>query len=475
MIAIRDFTRSSSFRVGVLLTTLASIAIVLIVYFWRLTSSDLFISESNAAVNAKTNALITLYENLGIEAVKAAIETGKVSPTSTAPTTSTNDQAKSDAFSQLRSFVVLSKNEQVVAGNLSSIPLVLERHKGARFDTAEIVILRPNSTERKTLRQALMREAVLGEFVLYVGRGIDDLYSAQWFGKTFSWIIVVLLCTLSVLSFAIAVYVVNRINRMSQTADKIIKTGSLQERLHIDSNWDDLSSLSFVFNQMLDTIENSVNNIKSVTDSIAHDLRTPLSRLRNTLEKIENDQLREETTQEADNLLNMFNSLLRISGLETTNKKEGFCSTDVRAIVEDVVDLYHPLAEERHITLSSHLAPISMTADPNLLFQAVANVLDNAIKYSNEGSNVTVQLTTTSKHIVIAVNDAGIGVGEHEIVNLERRFYRADGSRTSKGNGLGLSLVSAIVKLHDGQTWFVHDPLMKGHGLGVVFCFPFKS
>ena len=464
MIAIRDFTRSSSFRVGVLLTTLACIAIVLIVYFWRLTSSDLFISESNAAVNAKTNALITLYENLGIDAVKLAIakDNGQHSP---------NGSTITSASDHLRSFVALSKDEQVVAGNLSSIPLVLERHKSASFATAEIVITRPNSTTRKTLRQALMREVTLGDHVLYVGRGIDDLYSAQWFGKTFSWIIVVLLCTLSVLSFAIAVYVVNRINRMSQTADKIIKTGNLQERLEIDSNWDDLSSLSFVFNQMLDTIESSVNNIKSVTDSIAHDLRTPLSRLRNTLEKIEDTQLREDTTQEADNLLNMFNSLLRISGLETTNKKEGFCSTDVRAIVEDVVDLYHPLAEERDITLSSELVAVTMLADPNLLFQAVANVLDNAIKYSNEKSVVTVQLSTTASHIVIAVNDAGIGVGEHEIVNLERRFYRADGSRTSKGNGLGLSLVSAIVKLHDGHIWFIHDPLVEGHGLGVVFTF----
>ncbi|CAB9495066.1 HAMP domain-containing sensor histidine kinase [Alteromonas macleodii] len=465
MIAIRDFTRSSSFRVGVLLTTLACIAIVLIVYFWRLTSSDLFISESNAAVNAKANALVTLYENLGIDAVKSAIISDNNLPPSGAKT-------PSSSFEHLRSFVVLSKDEQVVAGNLASIPLVLERHKGANFDTSEIVITRPNSSSRKTLRQALMREDVLGDYILYVGRGIDDLYSAQWFGKTFSWIIVVLLCALSILSFAIAVYVVNRINRMSQTADKIIKTGNLEERLEIDSNWDDLSSLSFVFNQMLDTIESSVNNIKSVTDSIAHDLRTPLSRLRNTLERIEDDQLREDTTQEADNLLNMFNSLLRISGLETTNKKEGFCSTDARAIVEDVVDLYHPLAEERNIQLSSQLESVTMLADPNLLFQAVANVLDNAIKYSNEDSMVTVQLTTTPRHVVIAVNDAGIGVGEHEIINLERRFYRADGSRTSKGNGLGLSLVSAIVKLHDGQTWFVHDPLMQGNGLGVVFCFP---
>jgi signal transduction histidine kinase len=276
---------------------------------------------------------------------------------------------------------------------------------------------------------------------------------------------------LSVLSFAIAVYVVNRINRMSQTADKIIKTGSLEERLEIDSSWDDLSSLSFVFNQMLDTIENSVNNIKSVTDSIAHDLRTPLARLRNTLEKIEDDNLREETTQEADNLLNMFNSLLRISGLETTSKKEGFCPTELRDIIDDVVDLYHPLAEERDISLHSSLQPVMMNADPNLMFQAVANVLDNAIKYSPSGGRVEVSLSDTNGRIVVSVNDCGIGVKEQEIESLERRFYRAESSRTSKGNGLGLSLVSAIVKLHDGKLWFVHDPLMQGRGLGVVFSF----
>ena len=112
-----------------------------------------------------------------------------------------------------------------------------------------------------------------------------------------------------------------------------------------------------------------------------------------------------------------------------------------------------------------------MTVDPNLLFQAVANVLDNAIKYSHDDSEVTVELCQIPHHFVISVFDEGVGVGENEIINLERRFYRADGSRTSKGNGLGLSLVSAIVRLHEGKIWFVHDPLMKGHGLGVVFTF----
>lgn len=464
MIAIRDFTRSSSFRVGALLTTLAFIAIALIVYFWRLSGSDVFIEESNTAINAKTQAYTMIYKHLGLDAVKSAIT--QQSGTSQ-NTTSSQRHSKT-----LHTFVVLSKGNQVVAGNLTSVPSIVERDNKSNFDIAKVVVTLAPSGSQKTLHQTLIKEIQLGDHILYIGRSIDDVYSAQWFGRTFSWIIVVLLIMLSILSFAIAVYVVNRINRMSQTADKIIKTGSLDARLEIDSNWDDLSSLSIVFNQMLDTIENSVNNIKSVSDSIAHDLRTPLSRLRNTLEKIKDDELREETTHEADNLLNMFNSLLRISGLETTNKKEGFCETDVKAVVEDVVDLYHPLADESHITLVHSLQPITMNADPNLLFQAVANVLDNAIKYSKRGRLVVVELTATKRRIVISINDNGIGVGEHEIANLERRFYRSDGSRSIKGNGLGLSLVSAIIKLHEGKIWFVHDPLMNGNGLGVVFSFP---
>jgi signal transduction histidine kinase len=464
MIAIRDFTRSSSFRVGALLTTLASIAIVLIIYFWRLTSSDVFITESNAAINAKADAITTLYKKLGIGAVIEVVNNGSF-------TASSSYQSGLSQYETARTFLVISRNDQVVAGNLTSIPAITTRHLFDNYNTAELIVTYKGDQEPKTLHQALLKQVELGDYVLHVGRGIDDLYSAQWFGKTFSWIIVILLCLLSVLSFAIAVYVVNRINRMSQTADKIIKTGSLEERLEIDSSWDDLSSLSFVFNQMLDTIENSVNNIKSVTDSIAHDLRTPLARLRNTLEKIEDDNLREETTQEADNLLNMFNSLLRISGLETTSKKEGFCPTELRDIIDDVVDLYHPLAEERDISLHSSLQPVMMNADPNLMFQAVANVLDNAIKYSPSGGRVEVSLSDTNGRIVVSVNDCGIGVKEQEIESLERRFYRAESSRTSKGNGLGLSLVSAIVKLHDGKLWFVHDPLMQGRGLGVVFSF----
>lgn len=464
MIAIGDFTRSSSFRVGVLLTSLAVAAIVFIIYFWRLASSDVFIREAKAAVEAETYALVQLHQHLGIQPVIAAI----------------NAREFPDTGETENTLVALRDNQQtLLAGNVNTWPLntaVDEAKVSANSGIIAIDLpysdVAANNTSPGPTRNILYQVVTLGDHTLFMGRNIHDLYSAQWLGKTFSWVVIALLCILGAVSFAVATYVVKRINRMSQTADKIIRTGNLQERLEIDSNWDDLSRLSLVFNHMLDTIENSVNSIKSVSDSIAHDLRTPLSRLRNTLEQIDDDRLRNETTQEADNLLNMFNSLLRISGLETTSKKEGFCDTRLHNIVADVIDLYLPVAEERQIELVSQVSSINAVADPNLLFQAVANILDNAIKYAPTKGTVTVQLTSTASQILIMVNDNGPGVSDGDIAQLERRFFRADGSRSTQGNGLGLSLVSAIVKLHNGALWFVHDPMMQGHGLGVVITLP---
>jgi signal transduction histidine kinase len=482
VLAIGNFTRSSSFRVGVLLTSLALVAILFIVYFWRLASSDVFIREASAAVDAETYAFTLLHEQAGIEAVISNIKTR------TLPSLSPDSKEinASHSFTPSRLIVVLRDSEnQIVAGNYPLWPIAMGTSVDSGTSFTSIINL-PAFTGGKgstaqdstsysfsdSTNSILFEEVNLAGYSLFVGRNIDDLYSAQWLGKTFGWIIIALLCVLGAISFAVALYVVKRINRMAQTADYIIRTGNLEERLEIDSSWDDLSRLAVVFNHMLDTIESAVNNIKSVSDSIAHDLRTPLARLRNNLEHIDDEKLRHETTYEADKLLNMFNSLLRISKLETVHKKEGFCETELSDMVTDVEDLYQPLAEDRDIKLISQLSKIQFYGDPNLLFQAVANVLDNAIKYTPDGGTVTLQLTATSSHVIISVNDNGKGVDEHELDSLERRFFQADKSRTCEGNGLGLSLVSAIIKLHKGKLWFVHDPLMQGNGLGVVFTFP---
>lgn len=458
MIAIGHFFRSSSFRVGVVLTSLALIAILFIVYFWRLASSDVFTDEAKAAVNSEVFGLTQLHKHLGIDAVIEAISERDLQPS---------------RIDERTILALRDKEFNLIAGTLPYWPMtvnIANHEDNKTFGSTQLSLTSPlNNTNTS---RVIFDVVSLDDYQLFVARDITALSNAQWLGKTVSWVIIALLFAVCAISFAVALYVVNRINRMSQTADNIIRTGNLEERLEIDSNWDDLSHLSVVFNRMLDTIEGAVDNIKSVSDSIAHDLRTPLARLRNTLDRIDNAQLRQETIYEADNLLNMFNSLLRISRIETTQKNEGFCTTQLDALTADVVDLYLPFAEESHILFEYVPTPISFNADPNLLFQAIANVVDNAIKYSTEHGHVVLEMMSTSTHHVVMISDNGPGVSEHELGNLERRFYRSDKSRTDGGNGLGLSLVSAIIKLHKGNLWFVHDPLIKGHGLGVVFTFP---
>ncbi|MEW9797163.1 sensor histidine kinase [Alteromonas sp. CYL-A6] len=455
MIAIGTFTRSSSFRVGVLLTSLATIAVLFILYFWRLASSDIFVREARAAVSAERFAFEQVYASGGIEAVIRAVS---------------NRLSHNDANGV---YLLLAPDGAARAGNLSSASLSgISDTAYTRLELPLKAIHREGSG--RTLIDVLLTRVPLGEHQLVIGRNIDQIDRAQWFGKTFSWVVIGLLAMAGILSFAVAIYVVNRINRMSRTADSIIKTGSLKERLEIDSNWDDLSRLAVMFNQMLDKIEEAVSNIKSVTDNIAHDLRTPLSRLRSTLEQIDDPQLRHKATSEADNLLNMFNSLLRISDIETRRHREGFCHIQLDTLVQDVVEMYQPLAEDKEVTISASLAPQPFFADPNLLFQAIANVLDNAVKYSATGGHIEIRLLQTGKRVVLAVNDNGEGIAHSDATKLERRFFRAETSRTTQGNGLGLSLVSAIVTLHQGELWFVYDPLNAGHGLGVTMTFPIR-
>ncbi|GEA05352.1 hypothetical protein KUL42_01130 [Alteromonas sp. KUL42] len=176
MIAIRDFTRSSSFRVGALLTTLAGLAIVLIIYFWRLNNTDIYVAESYAAVNAKTQALAGVYHSAGIETVIDIINSERLTADDTA-------QNKSAQPPPLRAFIVLSNKDEVIAGNLTEVPQIKEHHDEGQFKTFSLSITLSQQNESETLEQALLEVVELGEYTLYVGRGIGSLYSAQWFAK----------------------------------------------------------------------------------------------------------------------------------------------------------------------------------------------------------------------------------------------------------------------------------------------------
>ena len=250
-----------------------------------------------------------------------------------------------------------------------------------------------------------------------------------------------------------------RVDSINESIARIM-TGDLTERIPVTTrSGDDFERLVQHLNRMLDRIQFLMEGVRQVSDNIAHDLRTPLTRLRNNLADLEQqvderhrDQI-DGLIAEADGLLSTFNALLRIAQVESGNKRSGFSSVELHAIVHDVIDLYEPLASDKDITLSVlDVEPVSLVGDRDLLFQLLANVVDNAIKYTPEGGTVTVSLKSTDGEAELVVADSGIGIPLKDRQKVFQRFFRVEESRGQQpGNGLGLSLVAAVVKLHYGH------------------------
>lgn len=459
MIAIGAFTRSSSFRVGALFTTLSSAGILFVFYFWSLADDDKLINEAKAALSAERFVVEELYRQQGIIAVTSAIQNRIL-------------QQGNNTF-----IALLDGKNNLVAGNLivpptfpdKTFPVVLS------LPLKNLMVKESSGGDRQTFSSVLLDRVILGTHQVILVRNVDDLYSTQKIGRALGWVFVVMLAMIAALSFGVAIYVVNRINRMSRTASDIMDTGDLSARMEIDSSWDDLSKLAIVFNKTLEKIESSVKNIKQVSDNIAHDLRTPLSRLRSKLEKLPEGELRGQALNEADNLLAIFNSLLRIADVESERQRAGFIEVALHHVVTDVVDLYDPLVEDREITLTAHIEPVYIEGDPHLLFQALSNLMDNSLKYAVGHCRIEVVLKTVGARIIIGVYDSGHGVPTSEFNDLGRRFYRAEQSRTSPGNGLGLSMVKAVASIHYGQLWFIDNPLCEESGFGVVISLPYRE
>jgi signal transduction histidine kinase len=254
-----------------------------------------------------------------------------------------------------------------------------------------------------------------------------------------------------IIGFIISIFVVTQTGLIARTAQKIMETGDLSQRIKIDSDWDDLGYMAETLNQLLTRIEELMLGFKTVSDNIAHDLRTPLTRLRNnleTLKKKEGDNpIYEELISEADRLLSTFASLLRIAHIETNKTRALFTDIQIDKMIEDVLELYEPLAEEKQITIKKQIDKMKYHGDRDLLFQAFANLFDNAVKFTPEGGNIIV---TLDKHY-FSISDSGIGIKDSDSKKIFERFYRSESSRNTPGNGLGLSLVKAVADLHNAR------------------------
>ena len=252
--------------------------------------------------------------------------------------------------------------------------------------------------------------------------------------------------------------VLKRVENVNETTRSIIG-GDFTQRVSTRGTRDEFDQLADNLNQMLDRIENLMGDIRHAGDNIAHDLRTPLTRLRHALEststKSDVDDMREgieSAIEDADRLLSTFSALLRIARLESGGYRLRKDRLHLSDLVDDAVELYSVVAEERGIQISAQLdTDTEITGDRDLVFQLVVNLLDNAIKYTPKDGSVSLTVVRNGQDVILSVTDSGPGVPADQLDKVTRRFYRVDTSRRRPGSGLGLSLVQAVADHHGAK------------------------
>jgi signal transduction histidine kinase len=295
---------------------------------------------------------------------------------------------------------------------------------------------------------------------LLVGRDIDDLERFVWqIRAALAFAIALLVVLAAVASVSVTRRTVGRIEAINATSRAIMDSG-LNKRIPLRGTADEWDQLAQNLNSMLERIEGLVGEVKQVSDNVAHDLRTPLTRMRGRLEKAgaaprdaERDRrLIGDTIADLDDVLRIFSSLTRISQIETVDRTAAFRPVNLVEIATEVAELFDAAAEDRGGRVEvAGAEPVLVTADRDLLFDAMANLVDNAIKHGRDGGRVMVGVARNAEDAVVAVADDGPGIPADEFAHVFRRFYRLERSRRTPGNGLGLSLVAAIARLHGAR------------------------
>ena len=352
-------------------------------------------------------------------------------------------------------YLLADRRNRILAGNLQHWPSETADSQG--WMTFEL----PRTAEASGRKEYGRAQVFAGNgFFLLVGHNERE---RAWVKTTILWTLVVSLAAAIAISLLGAVLIsrvlLRRIDAINATSREIM-AGDLSQRVPASGRGDEFDSLASNLNAMLDRIETLITGIKQVSDNIAHDLRSPLGRLRSRLEVTlmappDTESYRsalEKTIAEADSLLGTFNALLSIAQAESGAQRRNFSSVDLSAGALDAAELYEPLAEEKglHLTLQVTRG-IRLPGDQHLLFQALVNLLDNAIKFSPAGGTIALTLRREGPCAALSVADQGPGIPAELRGRALERFFRLEESRSTPGSGLGLSLVAAVAALHDGE------------------------
>jgi signal transduction histidine kinase len=430
--------RTNAFRMAALYLALFAASVLALLAFIYFSMAGFIERQTEATIRAEMRGLREQYDQRGLSGLVEVV------------------QARSALPRGNSLYLITDPALEPVVGNLDSWPA----NRDVRPSWITFVVESPQRNGE--IDNVLASISVLpGGFHLLVGR---DLRDADAFRRrittTLGWAALLTLGLGVAGGLFMTRNMLARVEAVNRTSARIIR-GDLSQRVPVTGSGDEFDQLAGNLNAMLDQIERLMLGMRQVTDNIAHDLRTPLARLRARLEVtlLERPDLNRygealrETIAEADRLLGTFNALLSIAEAESGARRENMAVVDLAAIARSVAELYEPVADEKGLALTLEAdQEVAVQGDRHLLSQAVANLLDNALKYTPEGG-VTLSVQRVGNLIRLEVADTGPGVPAERRDAVFDRFVRLEGSRSTPGNGLGLSLVRAVAKLHGGEVW----------------------
>ena len=431
-----SITRSLAWRIAIGYAALFGFSVLALLVFIYVSTAGYMTRQMEAVVEAELQAFADRYRAAGVRGLRNLIGARL---------------ARNPASSSV--YLLADPEFGVIAGNLSQWP------QAARGPDpwVEFELYATEDAGHRKVHHARARHFELRRgYHLLVGRNLRDFEQMRAaIARTMAWGTGVTGVLGLIITWRLRRSVATRIESINRTSRRIMQ-GEFSERIEAHGGGDEFDDLVTNLNAMLERIEALMEDVRRVSDNVAHDLRTPLGRLRTRLEQLRESAgddtsaaLAEAALAEADQMLATFNALLRIARIETRQRRHGFMRVDLATIAADVADLYAPVADSRGIVFrhSGIAAPIEGDAD--LLFQALANLLDNAIEYTPDGGSAMLQVSSDDTTVTVVVADTGPGVPPEEREAVLRRFYRLEPARSTPGSGLGLSLVAAVAQLHE--------------------------
>ena len=425
--------RSTSARLALAIGGLFLMSYLLLGAGLYVAVSAIFAQDLHEVIRLDSADLVEMYKESGLSAMRTEIAERTAAPE--------DDNAV---------YELIGPKGELLAGQFASLPEAVRKSDGwVEFD---------ENTEGGVVKVVAKMQALKGGGVLLTGRRSRNQERFEALVRRTSLFALLAAAGLGGLIGWITARLVAR--RLESTYDitRRVGAGELALRIPEDDSDDSFDRLAKRINAMLDRIQELLDGVRHATDHIAHDLRTPLTRLRNRLEEMRSrdvpaDQFAAEldaATAETDQLLATFGALLRLTRIEAQTARADDPEFALEPVVQDAAELYAPIASERGIVLDAQTTPCRLRGDADQLFQLVANLLDNALKYAAQGTRVTLRLYDDGDAVLLVVGDHGAGVPQADRERVFDRFIRLEEHRGSAGSGLGLSLVRAIAHRHGG-------------------------